>query len=274
MLETYRGWRNKLRINSGSSWFLLHNCSTCFCHFALPEFCTLIVKIKVMFTLEQGTKAQMGSWCIALLFPQPRRYMGSGWSTSRHGRFTPGKDPAPIVYETGWAPGPLWTGAENLAPTGIRSPDRLARSESLYRLSYPGPYLHSITSILTMKSLLSSILHMRVVITNLLSSVTVETRVLCFCLIRLKTVPKLHKSHNGEKNSTDMREYWHVRRIHSTVEQDPMVIKYRLCHSLTRELPDIMDFAYELKQQVAHEDSLTSSPWEKLWVLSALSRER
>ena len=29
-------------------------------------------------------------------------------------------------------------GAKNLAPTGIRSPDRPARSESLYRLSYPG----------------------------------------------------------------------------------------------------------------------------------------
>jgi hypothetical protein len=26
---------------------------------------------------------------------------------------------------------------ENLAPTGIRSPDRPARSQSLYRLSYP-----------------------------------------------------------------------------------------------------------------------------------------
>jgi hypothetical protein len=30
-------------------------------------------------------------------------------------------------------------GAENLAPTGIRSPDRPARNESLYRLSYRGP---------------------------------------------------------------------------------------------------------------------------------------
>ena len=29
--------------------------------------------------------------------------------------------------------------AENLAPTGIRSPDRPARSESLYRLSYRAP---------------------------------------------------------------------------------------------------------------------------------------
>ena len=48
----------------------------------------------------------------------------------------PGKDPVPIVEEAGWAPGPVWTGAEKLAPTGIRSPDRPARSQSLYRLSY------------------------------------------------------------------------------------------------------------------------------------------
>ena len=30
-------------------------------------------------------------------------------------RFTPGKDPLPIVQEAGWAPGPAWTGGENLA---------------------------------------------------------------------------------------------------------------------------------------------------------------
>jgi hypothetical protein len=48
----------------------------------------------------------------------------------------PGKDPVPIVQEAGWTPGPVWTGAENLAPTGFRSPDRPARSQSLYRLSY------------------------------------------------------------------------------------------------------------------------------------------
>jgi hypothetical protein len=43
------------------------------------------------------------------------------------------RDPLPTLQEAGWAPGPVWTGAENLAPTGIRSPDRPARSESLYR---------------------------------------------------------------------------------------------------------------------------------------------
>jgi hypothetical protein len=44
-----------------------------------------------------------------------------------------------IVQEAGWAPEPVWTGAENLAYTGIRYPDRSARSESLYLLNYPGP---------------------------------------------------------------------------------------------------------------------------------------
>jgi hypothetical protein len=41
---------------------------------------------------------------------------GGGWSTPRPGRFTPGKDPVPIVQKAGWAPGPVWTGAESLAP--------------------------------------------------------------------------------------------------------------------------------------------------------------
>jgi hypothetical protein len=43
-------------------------------------------------------------------------------------RFTLGNEPVPIVQEAGWAPGLVWTVAENLAPTGIRSPDRPARS--------------------------------------------------------------------------------------------------------------------------------------------------
>jgi hypothetical protein len=47
----------------------------------------------------------------------------------------PGK--IPVVQEAGWNPGPVWTGAEKLAPTGIRSPGRPARSQSLYRVCYP-----------------------------------------------------------------------------------------------------------------------------------------
>jgi hypothetical protein len=51
----------------------------------------------------------------------------------------PENNPLPIVYEAGWVPGSVWTGAENLPPphTGMRSPDSRAGSESLYRLSYP-----------------------------------------------------------------------------------------------------------------------------------------
>jgi hypothetical protein len=59
-----------------------------------------------------------------------------GWSMPCPGHFNPGKDLVP----TGWAQVSFWTGSENLAPTGIRSPDRPARSKLLYRLSYPGPH--------------------------------------------------------------------------------------------------------------------------------------
>ena len=51
------------------------------------------------------------------------------------------RDLLPIVQEAGWALGPVWAGAENLASTGIRSPDRPARSQSLYRLRYPAHFV-------------------------------------------------------------------------------------------------------------------------------------
>jgi len=40
-----------------------------------------------------------------------------------------------------WIPGPVWTGAGNRLPppTGIRSADRPAHRESLYRMSYRSP---------------------------------------------------------------------------------------------------------------------------------------
>ena len=60
-----------------------------------------------------------------------------GVSVTPRPLFIPGTDPVPIVQEAGWAPGPVWTGAEHLVPTGIGSPDRPACSQSLYRLRYP-----------------------------------------------------------------------------------------------------------------------------------------
>jgi hypothetical protein len=47
--------------------------------------------------------------------------------------------PALIIQGAGLVQWPLLTDAENLTPAEIRSPDRPARSESLYRLRYPGP---------------------------------------------------------------------------------------------------------------------------------------
>jgi len=60
-----------------------------------------------------------------------------GWSTPRPDRFAPGNDPVPLVQEAGWAPRPAWRSAKNVASTGIRHPDRIARSESLNRLHLP-----------------------------------------------------------------------------------------------------------------------------------------
>jgi len=42
---------------------------------------------------------------------------GGEWSAARPGpHFTPGKDTLPILQEAGWAPGPVWTGAEKERP--------------------------------------------------------------------------------------------------------------------------------------------------------------
>ena len=100
-------------------------------------------KVKVKVTPVQtlrlctGRTAHRGSRRIALPFHDHGTSRGWGVSVTSRPLFTPGKDPVPIVQEAGWAPGPVWTGAENLAPTGIRSLDRPARSQSLYRLRYP-----------------------------------------------------------------------------------------------------------------------------------------
>jgi hypothetical protein len=48
-----------------------------------------------------------------------------------------------LHQKAGWAPGSVWTAAENLDPIGIRYPDLLVRSELLYQLRYPGPRLEA-----------------------------------------------------------------------------------------------------------------------------------
>jgi hypothetical protein len=78
---------------------------------------------------------------------------GGGWPTSRPGRFTPGKDPVPVVQEAGWAPGPVWTGVEILALTGIRSPDRPARSSVAILTELRGPQINKYLFIYLLRTL-------------------------------------------------------------------------------------------------------------------------
>ena len=95
------------------------------------------LKVKVQFAPEHATKGNRGT-ALIFLFNLGARW---GWMVNT----TPWPlDPqegelVPHVQEAGWVPGPTWTGAENLAPTGIPSPERPVRSESSYRLCYPGP---------------------------------------------------------------------------------------------------------------------------------------
>jgi hypothetical protein len=57
-------------------------------------------------------------------------------------RFRPGKDPVAIVHEAGWTPGRVWTAAENLAPTGIRFPDRNSYKIRIYLLKPSGNFTY------------------------------------------------------------------------------------------------------------------------------------
>ena len=63
---------------------------------------------------------------------------GGEWLAARPGRtLLPGKTRYPLK-EAGWAPEPVWTGGKS-HPTGIRSPDRPARSTVAIPTELPGP---------------------------------------------------------------------------------------------------------------------------------------
>ena len=75
---------------------------------------------------NKGHEGSEGELRYSSTLPSTSAIDGGGWSTPRPGRFTPReRDPVPTVQKAGWAPGPIWTDAENLAP--------------LHRYSIPGP---------------------------------------------------------------------------------------------------------------------------------------
>jgi hypothetical protein len=56
---------------------------------------------------------------IALLFHDHGTRWGEESELHPCRSLPPGKDSVPMVQEAGWAPGPVWTGAKNLAPPGF-----------------------------------------------------------------------------------------------------------------------------------------------------------
>jgi len=109
-------------------------------------FCIVSVKVKVKVTPEQATKAHSGYRYDSTL-SLTSAIDGVEWPTPSPGRFAPGKDPVSITQEAGWIAGPVWVGAEYLSLIMIRSPDRPARSQSLYRMSYPRRHIVTCTAV-------------------------------------------------------------------------------------------------------------------------------
>jgi len=64
-------------------------------------------------------KAMRGSRVTALLFLQTRRQMVVGGQRYGPAALPRVKRFGTLVQEVGWGPGSVWTGAENLAPTGL-----------------------------------------------------------------------------------------------------------------------------------------------------------
>ena len=107
-----------------------------YCLFVAMLCLVLLILVKVKWSRYRPGVDQKVGRGIAL----PFHYRGTrrGWvvSSTLRPHFTPRKDPVPIVQEAGWSLGPVWTGRKS-RPHRDSIPDRPARSQSLYRLSYP-----------------------------------------------------------------------------------------------------------------------------------------
>ena len=108
----------------------------------------LLLSLLLKWTLVQalrlctGRTARRGSRGIALLFLDHGTRRGEG-SASRPGRsLPPGKTWYPLYSRLGGSQGRSGRVRKISPPTGIRSPDRPALSQSLYRLRYSANYYY------------------------------------------------------------------------------------------------------------------------------------
>jgi len=139
----YTSWRpSELYIQIYS---VLHrNHTRCLLQTPIAYWCTrkqylfvavIILKGGKMIPLQAGVAQRVGR---GIALPFHDRGTRRGWVVSSTPRphFTSGKDTVPILHEAGWAPGPVWTGGKS-RPHRDSIPERTARSQSLYQLSYP-----------------------------------------------------------------------------------------------------------------------------------------
>ena len=97
----------------------------------LPEWLMSILSkegnVKVKCTLVQSLRLCTGRtahrWSRGITLPLHDHGTRWGWGVSVTPRplFTSEKEPVPIVQEAGWAPGPVWTGAEITPLPGLKS---------------------------------------------------------------------------------------------------------------------------------------------------------
>jgi hypothetical protein len=86
----------------------------------------MMIMFMVKFILEHSTKVHRARWgWVVIVTPRPP--------------LPPGMTRYPLYRRLGRPQGRSVQVRKISPPTGIRSPYRPARSESLYRLSYPGP---------------------------------------------------------------------------------------------------------------------------------------
>ena len=91
-----------------------------------------------MLLYDGPRKHRWGAWYLCVVNATPRPHYPREIHT------------VPIVQETEWAPGVGLDGCgKSRRPTGLRSPDRPARSESLYRLRCPSPVVWCISTYMT-----------------------------------------------------------------------------------------------------------------------------
>ena len=126
-------------VNTDTRWSIVNRSVECISvtltlkhYYKLKAKCTLVQALR----LCTGRTAHRRSKGIALLIHDHDNRMGWGIRVTPRPLFTPGKTQYPLCRRLFGPQGRPGQMRKCRSPTGIRFPDRPARSQSLYRLSY------------------------------------------------------------------------------------------------------------------------------------------